>query len=338
MKLVLNCQAAEQLALASYSQMLLLTKNFAPTLSNTLFFVCAFLLLLNGCGGVTSVGGSSNPGNPQVPTADHVFVVMLENHSFSQVIGSSSMPYLNGLATQHALAANYFATLHPSLPNYFMLTVGLMETVDDNFTGTVSDNNIVRVLTNAGKTWKIYAESLPSVGYIGGDVPPLYLKHHNPFAYLSDVLNSSTQRSNIVAFTQLSADLGSGSLPNFGFIVPNTEDDAHDCPGGATTCADSAKLAATDAWLKSNIDPLINSSGFGNSVLIITWDESVLSDLANGGGQVATIVVGPHVKTGFRSTTFYQHQSTLRLALDLLRVTDLPNAAAAAPQMSEFFQ
>ena len=312
-------------------------KNCLATL-----LIAALLTLFSGCGSVGNSGSTSNPGNtsppPSSPSADHVFVVVLENHGFSQVIGSSAMPYLNSLASQHSLATNYFADLHPSIPNYFMVTVGLTETVDDNFAGTVSDNNIVRALTGAGKTWKVYAESLPSPGYTGGDVPPLYLKHHNPFAYLSDVLSSTTQQANIVPFTQLSADLAAGSLPNFGFIVPNAEDDAHTCPGGATTCPDSTLLSAADTWLKDNIDPFINSTSFGNSVMIITWDEAALTDITNGGGQVATVLVGPHVKNGFRSTTFYQHQSTLRLILDLLKVSNLPNAAAVAPAMTEFFQ
>lgn len=289
---------------------------------------------LPGCGGLSTTPS----GGGSIPTVDHVFLVVLENHSFSTVIGNPSMPYFNSLASAHSLATNYFANLHPSIPNYFMLTVGLPETFDDNFSGTVTDDNIVRALTGSGKTWKAYIESVPSAGYTGSDVPPVYLKHHNPFAYLSDVLNSSTQAANIVPFSQLSTDLSSGALPSFGFIVPNPEDDAHSCPGGASSCADSDMLAATDTWLKNNIDPLINSPGFGNSVLIITWDESTLLDIANGGGQVATVLLGPHVKTGFRSTTFYQHQSTLRLILNLLNVTDLPNQAATAPSMAEFFQ
>ena len=48
-----------------------------------------------------------------------------------------------------------------------MLTTGLMETLDDNFSGTISDDNVVRELVKAGKTWKAYAESLPSPGYRG---------------------------------------------------------------------------------------------------------------------------------------------------------------------------
>src|SRR5215469_16940640 len=136
-------------------------------------------LLLSGlmlaCGGHSGANGIGAPlqGIPvsaSLPVMDHVFLVVLENHSFSDVIGSSSMPYLNSLANQHALATNYFANLHPSLPNYFMLTVGLPETIDDNFAGVVSDDNIVRALTAAGDTWKAYIESLPSTGYTGPDV------------------------------------------------------------------------------------------------------------------------------------------------------------------------
>ena len=89
---------------------------------------------------------------------------------------------------------------------------------------------------------------------------------------------------------------------------------------------------------KANIDPVINSPKFGNSVLIITFDESVTTDFTNGGGQVATVLVGPHVKTGFRSSTMYQHQSLLHTMLQLLNVNDMPGASAVAASMGEFFQ
>jgi Phosphoesterase family. len=146
---------------------------------------------------------------------------MLENHSFGQVIGNPVMPYLNGLATGHGLAAAYFADAHPSIPNYFMLTTGKFETFDDSFTGTIADDNIVRALTGAGKTWKAYIESIPSTGYLGPN-SGTYLKRHNPFSYLSDVTGSATQAANIVPFSQLSADLAAGSLPNFVYVLPNS--------------------------------------------------------------------------------------------------------------------
>ena len=300
----------------------------------TSFFLAAALFCA-GCGGVSSKVTTTPP--PPAATADHVFLVVLENHSFGQVIGNPAMPYLNGLATAHSLAADYFANAHPSIPNYFMLTTGNLQTFDDGFTGTISDDNIVRALTGAGKTWKAYIESIPSVGYTGPDAGT-YLKRHNPFAYLSDVTGSPAQAANIVPFSQLSADLNAGSLPNFVYILPNSQNDAHSCPGGSSSCTDDQELAAADAWLKANIDPVINSPKFGNSVLIITFDESVLTDFTNGGGQVATVLVGPHVKTGFRSSTMYQHQSLLRTELQLLNVNDMPGASAVAASMGEFFQ
>jgi acid phosphatase len=300
----------------------------------TSFFLAATLLCA-GCGGVSSKVTTTPP--PPSATADHVFLVVLENHSFGQVIGNPAMPYLNGLATAHSLAADYFANAHPSIPNYFMLTTGNLETLDDNFTGTISDDNIVRALTGAGKTWKAYVESIPSVGYTGPNAGT-YLKRHNPFSYLSDVAKSPAQAANMVPFSQLSTDLNAGSLPNFVYIVPNSQNDAHDCPGGGSSCTDDQELAAADAWLKANIDPVINSPKFGNSVLIITFDESVATDFTNGGGQVATVLAGPHVKTGFRSSTTYQHQSLLHTILQLLNVNDMPGASAVAASMGEFFQ
>jgi phosphatidylinositol-3-phosphatase len=324
---------------------------------------CSLLLVAVGCGGgavrassstiaatptptptpaptpspTPSPAPSPSPTPATIPAADHVFLIVLENHAFSQVIGSPFMPYLNSLAAQHSLATNYFADTHPSIGNYFMLTTGNIETNNDAFTGTVSSDNIPRAFATAGKTWKAYMESLPSVGYTGGDVYP-YFKHHNPFAYMTDVLGSSAETANLVPFTQISSDLGAGTLPNFAFIASNAEDDAHDCPTGGSACLDSAKLTAADNWLKTNIDPLIHSLALANSVFIIVFDESLDVDLLNGGGQVAWVMAGSHVKSAFKSTTLYQHQSTLRLVMDLLGVTDRPGNSATAATMQEFFQ
>ena len=58
----------------------------------------------------------------QMPASHHVIVVVEENHDYSQVIGSSAMPYLNSLANQYGLATQYYANTHPSIGNYFMMT------------------------------------------------------------------------------------------------------------------------------------------------------------------------------------------------------------------------
>ena len=101
------------------------------------------------CGGY-SAGSSSSPSPTPTPapatfpTFSHVFLVVEENHSFTDVIGNSSMPYLNSLASKYGLAKQYFANAHPSIPNYLMLTTGQMETLNDSFSGTIGDDNMVR--------------------------------------------------------------------------------------------------------------------------------------------------------------------------------------------------
>jgi hypothetical protein len=294
----------------------------------------ALVLLLISCGG--GVGGNRSTGGGTRQSFDHVVVVVLENQDFSSIIGNASMPFLNSLASNNSLARQYFANAHPSIGNYFMMTTGQTITNDDAFTGTVSADNIVRQLTAAGKTWKIYAENLPSQGYTGGDVYP-YLKHHNPFAYLTDVIGTP-QTNNIVPFSQLSSDLAANSLPNFSFIVPNAQNDMHDCPAGFSTCTLADKATNTDSWLQNNLAVLLANSTFQSSgFLVITFDESA-TDNTNGGGQVATVLVGSRVKQAFSSSTMFQHQSLLRTSLESLGVTTLPGAAAGAPSMSEFFQ
>jgi hypothetical protein len=273
----------------------------------------------------------------QIPNSNHVVVVLEEKESYSAVIGSPTMPYLNSLASQNALATQYYANTHPSIGNYFMLTAGQLITNNDSLNTTVNVDNIVRHLLTAGKTWKSYAESLPSIGYTGGDQYP-YARHHNPLSYFSDVVNSSVQRLNLVPFTHFGADLANNQLPNYSFVVPNLNHDAHDCPTAPTGCTNAVKLATADTWLKNNIAPLLNNPGFQqDGILIIVFDESFDTDTAHGGGHVVALAVGPGVRKGFKSTTFYQHQNVLRTTLDALGVHSYPGIGGSSADMSDLF-
>jgi hypothetical protein len=278
-------------------------------------------------------------GSAQVPASDHVFVLMEENHSYEQVVGNTSMPYLNSLIKANGLATNYDANSHYSIPNYFWVTAGAFVTLSDGSQSVYNVDNVTRYLLSAGKTWKAYEESIPSVGYTGPTVEP-YEKNHNPFAFFSDVVNSTT-KSNIVPFTQLASDISNNQLPNYALITPNSNNDGH-----------TANLATADKWLSTNIAPLLASPAFqpgGNGVLIITFDESIDSDCRplttcpalpenGGGGRVATIVIGPKVKQGYKSSTFYQHPSTLKTMLLALGISGAPGTAKSTPSMAEFFK
>jgi acid phosphatase len=255
----------------------------------------------------------------------HVFIIVEENANYSDVIGDSAMPYLNSLARRYGLATQFYGNAHPSIGNYFMMTVGDTITNDDDYSGIVSTDNVVRRLVAAGKTWKSYAEDLPSVGYIGRG-RGRYARKHNVFALLSDVAHDAEQRANLVPFSQFPTDLATNALPDYAFIVPNLCNDAHDCP-----------LKTADAWLAQHIAPLERSATFQrDGLLIIVFDES-RADGTHGGGRIACVIVSPKAKRGYRSTTLYQQQSLLRLSLQALGVKAFPNAAASAPDMHEFF-
>jgi acid phosphatase len=262
---------------------------------------------------------------------NHVVLVMEENQSYATVVGNTSdWPNLNILMSTGALATNYYANSHPSIGNYFMLTTGQLLTTDDSSTTVWNVDNLARRMLASGVSFKIYAEGITQ-GYLGGNTG-LYLIRHNPFAMLSDIAdNPQVANQCIWPFTQFAADLASGTLPDFSYIVPDVNDDAH-----------NGTPQQADAWLQTSvIGPLSNASAFssgGDGILIVDFDEAADSDTTYGGGHVAAVFWGPAAKAGYTqtSTTVYQHQSMLRTVMEALQSSDPPGAAATAPSMSEF--
>ena len=59
-----------------------------------------------------------------VPHLDHVFVIMMENHAYAQIVGNPSAPFTNKYMKSANAATNYFAVAHPSLTNYLEVVGG----------------------------------------------------------------------------------------------------------------------------------------------------------------------------------------------------------------------
>jgi len=276
--------------------------------------------------------------NQLSPTNAPIIVVALENESYSNVVGSAYMPYYNGLINQYGLATQFYANVHGSFPDYAMLTTGELITaagwgLPSDF--PISIDNLVREMVKKGKTWKVYAENLPSVGYTGGDSYP-YVKRHNPFAYMTDVVGKS-QAANLVPLPQWTSDVATNALPNFSFVVPNVQNDGSECPGGGQNCDNSLKLTAVDQWLRMNIAPLFQNPAFQQGgVLILWWDEGDGSDTAHIGGQVAIVLAGPGIKPAYKSVTFYRHEHVLRTITELLGISQ-PGSSTYVHSMAEFF-
>ena len=69
-----------------------------------------------------------------VPALSHVWVIMMENHGFVQVLNKPAAPFTTQYAAATNLATNYFAVAHPSLTNYLEQNGG------SNF-GVLDDNS-----------------------------------------------------------------------------------------------------------------------------------------------------------------------------------------------------
>ena len=275
-----------------------------------------------------------------------MILVIEENHSYSEVL--AQMPWLVAQGNRYGYATNYHADNAGSLMDYLWLSSGSCHNAknctlpagSNDFgcsgsacTAPITDDNIFRELDKAGLTWKVYAQSLPSVGYASNSAaasanPYPYVARHNPAVFYSDVINSTQLQQNIVPFTEFATDVAANQLPNYSIIVPDLLHDAHD-----------GTLGAADTFLSTSVAPVLQSPAFqagGDGMLFITFDEC---DAAVGAcpEQVYTTAIGPAVKPGTVSTSYYKHESMLRTILDALGVTVYPGASNGAADMTDFF-
>ena len=262
------------------------------------------------------------PGRPPA----HIAVIVMENKSFRDVIGTSSAPYLNRLARTSGLADASFAIRHPSLPNYLALTGGSTFGITSDCTSCrVRATSLVDQLAAQQLSWKAYMESMPRPCFTGADAGG-YAKKHNPFVYYTRVVNDPAQCDRVVPLTQLSADERSGTLPRFLWITPNLCHDTHDCD-----------VANGDRFLSGLVPVLLRALG-PRGLVFITWDEGSNDDgccrLATG-GRVATILAGGLARPGARLRMPVDHYSVLQTIEDLFGLARLRSAACVCtPSLS----
>jgi phosphatidylinositol-3-phosphatase len=268
---------------------------------------CSAVLLAVGLG-----LSASASGGPSVPHLDRVFVIMMENTSYSDLLNpaNSNTTFIRGLAQNYGLATNYYGVTHPSLPNYVAAISGSnwgsnSDDVAQADHGYFDHLSLTDQLNSTGISWKGYMESMPSAGYTGnygecttstGSSDPtctaggdtgsaLYVRKHNPFMLLPDVFNDPQQAANVVPLTQLTTDLNSRRAPQFVWISPNICNDMH---GGAPQCpyansptdANQAALYRDgDNFLKTWVTAIMHSRAWtAHSAIFVTWDEGGYDD------------------------------------------------------------
>jgi hypothetical protein len=245
-----------------------------------------------------------------------IVVIVMENREYSSILGAASAPYINSLANTYALATNYYANEHPSLPDYFHIVAGSnMGIHDDGENYVLTGPFLGKQLKNAGYANAAYAESLPA---IANSQRPctfpssgLYRKKHEPYAYWDWIqgVNGKTQHCSMV---QPYTKFDPANLKGFSLITPNMCNDMHDC-----------SISTGDNWLKANIPPILAHMA-RKDFLVLTWDEGTTN--AFGGGHVVTIFAGPGAKKNFKDATFYTHHSLLRTIENIFGVACLRGA------------
>jgi len=243
-----------------------------------------------------------------VPAPAHVIVVMEENHSYSQIIGSPYAPYINSLASQGALFTNSHGITHPSQPNYLGLFSGSTQGIkDDSCPHTFSAASLESALIQAGKSFTGYSEGLPKQGSKVCTAGP-YARKHVPWTDFSKDRSVDNQ-----PFTSFPTDYT--TLPTVAWVIPNLNDDMH-----------NGTIQEGDTWLQTNLMPYVTWAQNNDSLLIVQFDE----DNGTPQNHIPTIFVGPMVKPGKYSEKI-NHYNVLRTIEDMYGLPHLGNTAKVKP-------
>lgn len=291
--------------------------------------------------GFTCGGGGYCVSSTGVPQFDHLYVIVMENHSLSEIQGSSSAPYINALMNQYAYATQYTTADHPSLPNYIEMTSGDTQGIAcdcapgssnscNSFNCNLFINNcdcpvspsthLGDQLDGAGIQWREYAESMGSACSSTGQAH--FAAKHVPFLYYTNVYgNSSRCAQRVRDYGDFATDLTSGTY-RLSYVSPNLCSDMHD------TC-NSNPIQQGDDWLKAQVPGILARQGFqagGRDALVVVWDENDTLSTP----QLPLIVVSPLVKQGSTATA-YTHYSLLATIEDGFGLGRIGKAAQATP-------
>ena len=252
-----------------------------------------------------------------IPHPTKVVVLVLENHGYSQIVGSHAAPYINNLINDSltALFTQSYGLAHPSQPNYLHLFAGSNLGVTNN---NVPPNtpftapNLGGYLINASRTFIGYSEDLPSVGYLGASSGN-YTRKHSPWVHWQGASVNGIPDSLNQPFSAFPADYN--LLPDVSFVIPGNDNNMHDGsdPGRISTC---------DTWIQNNLDGYIQWAKVNNSVFILTYDED--DNLSSQ--RILTLFSGEMVRAGSYSNHI-DHYNILRTIEDFF---NLPYAGASA--------
>ncbi|MFL5788748.1 MAG: alkaline phosphatase family protein [Flavisolibacter sp.] len=260
---------------------------------------------------------SSNNGNSFTPVYSHVVLVILENHSYTQIVGNNDAPFINQLIGQsHTITfSNSHGVTHPSQPNYICLYSGSNQGVTSDFPAVntpFTTANLGASLIQKGFTFKGYCEDLPSVGYTGIKYNN-YVRPLNPWVNWQGAATNGIPAEINQPFSSFVSDLS--KLPNVSIIIPDLLHNMHD-----------GSIADSDKWLKDNLSSIADQVSSTNNLFILTFDE----DDDSPANHILTLAISGKLNHSFNDQNI-NHYNLLRTIEDNFK---LPYAGSSADSSS----
>lgn len=298
------------------------------------------LLTTLGTGALLAITGCQlNPSNPGVPGSSAVkhpdvpgtvFTIVFENKDGEDVL-KPDVPTFYALSEKYGSADAYITGVHPSLPNYILLTSGDTQGIGND--NDPLDNksiggteNLADQLDAAGIEWRAYMDGMKDACKMSSE--GTYSAHHNPFLYYESLASDKARcKDRVVDFeANFAKDLEADTF-RYMWITPDMCHDMHDC----------SPLVA-DAWLKKTVDQIMASPGYKNGgAIFVLFDEGSLRILG-AEADLATIVISPNlVEPGYSTDTRFDHRSYLATIEDIFGMPRIVTTKAATP-MDEFFK
>lgn len=149
---------------------------------------------------------------------------------------------------------------------------------------------------------KTYQEDYPGKCNSDKSVGKYYRKH-NPFISYNNIRKNETRCAKIVNLKALDDDLKAGTLPQYSWITPNIDNDAHD-----------TDVKFGGKWLDGFFSERLLKFPEG-TLVVVTWDE----DDHTEENKILTFMLDPNgsiFKAGTVDKTKYTHYSLLRTIED----------------------
>jgi phospholipase C len=197
------------------------------------------------------------------------------------------------------------------------------------------------LLDGAGLTWKYYAPSKGSAGYV-----------FSTYDAINHIRNTSLWTEHVFPDTQFAIDAKAGNLPNVAWLVTTGKSSyGTGGGGGSTTSVDNnehppGSVCSGENWSVTQLNALMNGPNWSSSAVFLTYDDfggfydhvpppSV--DIYGLGPRVPLLIISPYAKTGYISHTQYELSSILKFAEEVFGLPSLGQRDVIANDTTDSF-